>query len=212
MARHERRVEPLEREDAHHRPALNAGVSGCDASLDVAHTPLRALRHPARSPDQANRGEHTGDIVGVQREHGRTGDKGKRGGLGVPGRHRTDLAHALCKQQIGPDGGQPLAVDLVDAAELPERLTHRGVNLAAREPVEREARPREPRFAPDRWRTIAGMRDPDEVVLQAKRAHDLGRAGEERGDASGGAHRPPKWSSPPTRIVRRRAGKFFTSS
>ena len=98
VARHERRVEPLEREDARQRPALDAGANGCDAPLDVAHTPLRALRHTARVPDQANRGEHAGDVVGVQREDGRAGDECKRGGLGVPGRHRTHLTHSLCEE------------------------------------------------------------------------------------------------------------------
>src|SRR3989442_5275245 len=59
---------------------------------------------------------------------------------------------------------------------------------------------------------IAGMRDTDEPILEAERAHDLRRAGKQRGDAPDGAHRPPKRSSPPTKIARRRAGKFLTSS
>ena len=46
----------------------------------------------------ANPQYHAGDVVGVQREDGRAGDECKRGGLGVPGRHRTHLAHSLCEE------------------------------------------------------------------------------------------------------------------
>jgi len=44
----------------------------------------------------------------------------------------------LRQQQIGRDSSQPLGIDPVHAAELPQGLAHRGIDLAAREPVERE--------------------------------------------------------------------------
>src|SRR6266508_2592538 len=157
-------------------------------TLDLAHAPIGALRHAPGPPHEPNRGEHTGDVVGVQREDLRAAGEPEGGGLGVARRHRAHLAHTLCEEQIGPDGGQPLAIDLVDAAELAERLPYGGVDLAARTPVQEETRPDEARLTANLWGMIAGMRDTDEVVLEAERAHDLRRAGEERDDPRRDGH------------------------
>src|SRR5882762_3589351 len=74
VPRHKRRLEPLEREDAWRAPACDASAHGRDAPLDLAHTLLRAVRRAGGSPHEANRAEHAGDVVGVQRE-----DLGARG-------------------------------------------------------------------------------------------------------------------------------------
>jgi hypothetical protein len=178
VPRHERRLEPLEREHARSRPAADTRPDGRDAPLDLAHALICALRHPAGPPDQANRAEHASDVMGVERQDRRAGGEARGGGRCLVRRHCTDLAHSLREQQVGLDGGQPLSIDLVDAAELPEGLPHDGVDLAARAPVERETRPGQARFGPHLGRVVAAVRDAHDAIAQPQRVSDLGRAGE----------------------------------
>lgn len=67
MARHVRRIEPLEREDAWPRPISDSFANGCDAFAHVGNQASSALSGTGGSADSFDAVEDCGQIMCVQR-------------------------------------------------------------------------------------------------------------------------------------------------
>ena len=84
-----------------------------------------------------------GDVVqrvGVEGEHPGPGRQSGHGLLGRADGHGADVADGLGQHQVRPEGGQPIRIDLVDAAVGLHRAADGGVDLGAAQARRVEAR------------------------------------------------------------------------
>ena len=98
---------------------------------------------------------------------------------------RTDLALVLRDDDVGPQRGEAGDVDLVDAEPFGDETPDVGVDRDARA-VDVELRPRHRGQSAHEQGMVALVRDADQRLTGAKRAHDLRGTRQERDDPHGG--------------------------
>ena len=91
------------------------------------------------------------------------------------------LAELLGQDQIGLERREAIGIEPIDAAPLMDELTDVAVDVGAPSVAGQQAASHD-RLAPHLLRVIALVSHSHQAVFQAKRAHDLGGAGQEGGD------------------------------
>jgi len=91
------------------------------------------------------------------------------------------VAELLRQDEVRLQGGQAVGVKPVDAAAIVDQPPDVAIDVQAGTHRGQDTR-RDHRPGPHGWRVIAFVGDGHEVILQAERANDLGRARKEGGD------------------------------
>ena len=188
VAGRERRIEPLETDDAR-RPS--AGVApGLDLLLDGTEPLAQRLHEVDRGVlglgHRADRGDRVEDALdggGLERDHRDVCVDGAGDLVDLAVAHGADAAQLLGQDEVGLGGGQRRLVQRVERGAAMDRSRDEPVDVARRRRRQVMDAPRHDRLADDLGRVVALVRDAHELIAESDGAHDLGGRREERDDA-----------------------------
>ena len=184
MAGRERRVEPLEADDAPRRHTIEATLQ--HAVLDPRQSFAQDLDQPDRlvlglghRTDRRDRVEDALDRRRLEADHGRVRIElpDRVGDLAVA--HRAHGAQLLGQDQVGVRGGERVKVELVDGAAAVDGGGDSGIDLAAARTGGRADVGGHHRDRGRLGRVVALVRPADQLVAQAESEDDLRRRGQQ---------------------------------
>jgi hypothetical protein len=176
----ERRIHPFDHRGLRAPPPGDGRRGTGEPGPQLAHQPRGALRHAGPLPDRQDRVQHLAERVRVEREHVSLAAQVAQGVFDLAGRQRAHAAQVLGEDQVGPQIRERAGVQRVQVGSGGELRADVAVDLRGGHPAGVPATHDDRLFRPGGRRLVAPERDPDQVLAQAERVHDLGRRGQQR--------------------------------
>ena len=182
VARHIHGIEPLQ--GGHPRPRLSphGELHAVDPRGGPRHQLDALLATAGRLGDRAHVSKRLAQRLRIERNHPRAGRQLARQLRHLLVGHRANGTQGLRHDQIGRQGRDGRAVELVYRLAPRRPLAHGRIDLA-RAQTTRQHIPRHPREPARPGRVVALVRHPHHLVLEAQREQQLSRVGNEAHDS-----------------------------
>jgi hypothetical protein len=148
--------------------SLDANSNGVESVTQVRGETMTLCRPTGCVADPNDIVDHIVDCPGVQCEDGRLVREGAKGVVQLVRRDGADVAEVLGQHQIGECLSQEIVFQPIEPLSRRHKLMNLSVDIGAGESMRRNHRFNHDGHIPDRWRIVALVTDPDQLIAQAE--------------------------------------------